>query len=112
MAAESREAPAADVWGSNTIHPSVSFSSNSILVSREEFRGPQNNFGECSSGNADETMGFRRRSVVHSIFRHVDVAFILFVKAPRAENEACDIAVLHKIKEIASMEFKIYDLEQ
>lgn len=80
MAAESREAPAADVSGSNTIQvcrfpPAPSFCH---LTGRPEFRGEQNDFGECSSEDTDEMMGFQPRSVIYSIFRHLHVPFILF----------------------------------
>lgn len=89
MAAESREAPAADVWGPTIqmcrFPPAPSLCH---LTGRPEFRGEQNYFGDCSSEDTDEMMVFWPRSVIYSIFTHVDVAFILFVKAPRAENES------------------------
>lgn len=90
VAAESREAPAADVWGSNTVQDCRSLPAPSLChwTGRPEFRGEQNQFADSSSEDADEMMGCRPRSVTYYSYVHEVVSFILSVKASRAEKQS------------------------
>lgn len=89
VAAESREAPAADVWGSNTSQDCRFLPAPSLchMRGRPEFRGEQNHSGDSISEDTDEMMGFRPRSVIYCNYIHEEVSFI-YVKASRAENES------------------------
>lgn len=78
VAAESREAPAADVWGSNTSQDGRFLPAPSLchLTGRPEFRGEQNHAGDSISEDVDEMMGFRPRSVIYCNYLNEEVSFI------------------------------------
>lgn len=87
VAPESREAPAADVCGSNTSQDCRFLPAPSLchLTGRPEFRGEESHCGVSISEDTDELRGFRSRSVIYCNYVQEEVSFSSRVKA---ENES------------------------